>query len=207
MRVFVPFDAVDPKTRLGSVLDPAERDAFARAMLRDVLDALDSAGYEPTVLSTGPVDCTAPVEIDDRPLTEAVNDQLASADPPVAVVMADLALATPSALKRLFEPTAGVVLAPGLRGGTNALCTHEANFRVDYHGVSYRDHEQAAQAIGAAVSMVDSYRLACDIDEPGDLLDVLLHSEGAASDWLTAAGFSVASESTDRPAGISRDTS
>jgi 2-phospho-L-lactate guanylyltransferase len=206
MRVLVPFDAVDPKTRLAPVLDPAERDAFARAMLRDVLDALDSAGYEPTVLSTGPVDCPAPVEVDDRPLTEAVNDRLTSAELPVAVVMADLALATPAALERMFEPTAGVVLAPGLRGGTNALCTHEAGFKVDYHGVSYRDHEQAASEIGAAVSMVDSYRLACDIDEPGDLLDVLLHSDGRASEWLTAAGFSVAADSTDPPVGISRDT-
>lgn len=110
---------------------------------------------------------------------------------PVVVVMADLAIATPRALSRLFEPDADVVIAPGRGGGTNALVVGHPNFRVDYHGVSYRDHRAIADAIGADVAVVDSFRLATDVDEPGDLAEAFLHapSDGATRAWLRAAGF------------------
>ena len=214
MRVVVPFGAERPKTRLSPVLDADERRAFARAMLRDVLDALASTGHDPTVVATAPVDCDAPVEVDDRPLTEAVNDRLpggagddaaaeddakADADAaaeddrpdPIAVVMADLALATPAALERLFAPDADVVLAPGRGGGTNALVVRHPGFRVDYHGASIRDHRAIARDVGASTATVDSFRLATDVDEPGDLVEVLLHADSRAAAWLREAGFAV----------------
>lgn len=194
MTVLVPFDADDPKTRLAPVLDPAERRAFAAAMLRDVLAALEGAGREPTVLATGTVDVAAPVTVDDRPLSPAVDAVLAEAGEPVAVVMADLPLATPAALERLFAPDDDVVLAPGIGGGTNALLTRHPDFRVDYHGVSYRDHREAAAAVGAGVATVDSFRLALDVDGPADLVEVLLHGDGEAADWLRDAGFAVTTD-------------
>ena len=196
MRVVVPFGAVQPKTRLTPVLDDDERHEFARAMLCDVLDALP-ASHDPTVLATAPVDCDAPVTVDERPLTEAVNDRLPArpSDDPVAVVMADLALATPEALDRLFAPDADVVFAPGRGGGTNALVVRDPGFRVDYHGASIRDHRAIAREAGLDTVTVDSFRLATDVDEPADLVEVLLHAEGRASAWLREAGFTV--ETTD----------
>jgi 2-phospho-L-lactate guanylyltransferase len=203
MRVVVPFDARDPNTRLEPALDADERRALARAMLADVLAALRGTDrdLEVRVLATGPVDVDAAVTVDDRPLTPAVNATLAATEEPVAVVMADLPLATPEAVGRLLEPepggtddpneAAGVVLAPGLGGGTNALLARHPDFRVDYHGVSYRDHREAAAAVGAAVRTVDSFRLALDVDDPADLAEVLLHSEGEAAAWLREAGFAV----------------
>lgn len=188
MDVFVPFDARDPKTRLGPLLDADERRSVARAMLGDVLDALGTAGYEPTVLATDGVDCDAPVTVDDRPLTPAVNDVLSGAGGPVAVVMADLALLTPAALERLFEPDAGVVLAPGLGGGTNALVSRHPDFRVDYHGTSYLDHREAAREAGASVTTVDSFRIAVDVDDPPDLAEVLIHGAGATAEHLRERG-------------------
>jgi 2-phospho-L-lactate guanylyltransferase len=194
MDVLVPFDARDPKTRLGPLLDADERRSVARTMLEDVLDALDAAGYEPTVLATDDVDCEAPVTVDDRPLTPAVNDVLAGAGGPVAVVMADLALLTPATLEGLFEPGADVVLAPGLGGGTNALVSRHPDFRVDYHGVSYRDHREAARNVGAAVTTVDSFRLAVDVDDPPDLAEVLIHGAGATAGHLREQGVELAVE-------------
>jgi len=193
MRVVVPFSASEPKTRLSDVLAPDERRAFARAMLADVLAALDSTDADPTVLATAPVDCTVPVTVDDRPLTEAVDARLPSDpdDDPVAVVMADLALATPGALERLFDADGDVVLAPGRGGGTNALVSRHPEFAVDYHGVSVRDHREAAARIGADLGVVDSFRLATDVDEAPDLVEVLLHGEGEAAAWLREAGFSL----------------
>ncbi|PSQ46190.1 2-phospho-L-lactate guanylyltransferase [Halobacteriales archaeon SW_7_65_23] len=191
MRVLVPFDARDPKTGLASVLDDAERRAFADAMLADVLETLAVAGHDARVLATAPVECVAPVTVDERPLTPAVNAALADAELPLAVVMADLALLTPAALTRLVEPDADVVIAPGIGGGTNALVVRHPGFRVDYHGASYRDHRERAADCRASLATVDSFRLAADVDDPSDFVELLLHGEGRARDWLREAGFEV----------------
>lgn len=191
MRVLVPFDCQTPKTRLAPVLDDDGRHAFARAMFDDVLSTVREAGHDPTVLATGPLECSAPVTVDERPLTAAVNDALASASRPVTVVVADLALLTPDAVTRLTDCRGDVVVSPGLGGGTNALVVRHPEFRVDYHGVSYRDHCERARAVGAEVTTVDSFRLSVDVDEPSDLVEVLLHADGAASDWLREAGFTL----------------
>lgn len=201
VRVVVPFDAVAPKSRLGDVLDPGEREAFAEAMLRDVIEAVDAAGATPEVLATAPVDVPVSVTVDERPLTPAVNARLAAGDLPVAVVMADLALATPAALTRLFEADGDVVIVPGLGGGTNAVRTNTPDFRVDYHGGSVRDHRRIAEDIGAPLTEVDSMRLATDIDEPVDLPEVLLHAGGRAHRWL-ADRFRL--EPTDGRVGVTR---
>lgn len=202
MRVFVPFDASDPKTRLSDVLDTDERSTVARAMLRDVLDALAATSHEPQVVSTEPIDCAVPVTVDDRALTPAVNDALASVDGPAAVVMADLALVTPDALDKLFAPDDGVVIAPGLGGGTNALVARTPAFRVDYHGLSYQDHQDVAADVGAEVTTVDSFRLAVDVDDPADLAEVLLHTDGRTGATLRSKGIKLAP--TESRAVVSR---
>lgn len=188
MDVLVPFAAVEPKTRLSTVLEGDERAAFARAMLADVCEAVADAGATPTVLSTAPIESPHAVVVDDRQLTAAVDARL---EPPAAVVMADLPLATPAALGRLFEADADVVLAPGIGGGTNAIVSRDPAFHVDYHGASIRDHRRNARAVDASLETVDSFRLAVDVDEPADLAEVLLHGGGRAREWLEDAGFAV----------------
>jgi 2-phospho-L-lactate guanylyltransferase len=188
MRVLVPFDATEPKSRLSSVLDAEERRDFADAMLADVLGAVEAAGHEADVLATEPLDLDVPVTVDDRPLTAAVNDVIADAGPPLAVLVADLPLATGAAVSRLLDRTDPLALAPGRGGGTNGLLVRDGAFRVDFHGASIRDHRQAARAAGLEPAMVDSFRLAVDVDEPADLAEVLIHGEGRAADWLRDAG-------------------
>lgn len=190
MDVFVPFDARDPNTRLSSLLSTEQRHEFAAAMLADVLDAVRAAGYQPTVLSTRDLDRSAPVVVDDRPLTAAVNAVLESTTP-AAVVMADLPLVTAEAIERLLEADGDVVLAPGLGGGTNALCARHPDFRVDYHDGSYEKHLARAQECGASVTTLDSFRFAVDVDRRADLAEVLIHGNGAATTWLREAGFAV----------------
>ncbi|WP_434521794.1 2-phospho-L-lactate guanylyltransferase [Halorubrum sp. AS12] len=207
MEVIVPFSTGRPKSRLSDVLSPDERSEFARAMLDDVLETVAAAGGDPRVLATDAVDVDHPATVDDRPLTEAVNaalDARLGADgeddaetdgpaEPVAVVMADLALATPAALDRLFAAgrDADVAMAPGRGGGTNAFVTSHPEFRVDYHGASYLDHREIAAEIGAAFAAVDSQRLGTDVDEPADLAEVLIHGEGRSAAWLREAGFAL----------------
>lgn len=210
MRVVVPFAVEQPKTRLSAVLTADERRAFARAMLADVLAAVDATGHEPTVLATAPLDADASaalpadsdVVVDDRPLSAAVNDLLATADDPVAVLMSDLPLVKPETVRRLVAKSGDVVIAPGRGGGTNALVVRHADFRVDYHGASYLDHRDAARDVGATLGLVDSFRLATDVDEPSDLTEVLIHGDGAAADWLVDAGFQLSVD--EGRVGVSR---
>lgn len=194
MRVLVPFDATDPKSRLSSVLEAPERREFAAAMLRDVLEAVDAADHDPAVLATAAVDVPAPVTVDDRPLTPAVNAAIDDEGVPVAVLVADLPLVTADAVETLLESAGDVVLAPGLGGGTNGLLVRDPDFRVDFHGASIRDHREAARERGLDAGTVDSFRLAMDVDEPDDLAEVLLHGEGRAADWLRAAEFAISTE-------------
>ena len=190
MRVVVPFAPSDPKTRLGSLFDAEEREAFARRMLDDVCLAIRTAGYEPELISTEPMEVAdATVLVDDRPLSDAVNAVL---KPPMAIVMADLALATADALERLFETPGDVVIAPGRGGGTNALVVRHDDFAVDYHGCSFRDHVRMAEEVGASVVEFDSHRLASDVDEPADLAEVLIHGKGRSAEWLVEHGVELA---------------
>lgn len=194
-------------------------------MLRDVLETVRDAGGDPVILATreleapfdvagtsfnvagtsfdanGPSsddnepapDLDTSVIVDDRPLSEAVAAHI---DGPTAVVMSDLAIATPTALRRVFEmPADGEIAgAPGLGGGTNVLVVRHRDFVPDYHGTSFADHRRAADDIGAPFRPVDSFRLAVDVDGPDDLPEVLLHGTGRAADWLDDAGFEVAIE-------------
>jgi len=208
MDVVVPFDARDPKTRLATTLTSEERRQFAHLLLSDVLETIWAAGGEPELLATAPVDFDTlaggwdgdhdsdgksalelavdiPVTVDDRPLTEAVNDRLAGGER-TAIVMADLGLVTADSLGRLFDAgeQADVVIAPGVGGGTNALVVDHESFSVDYHGCSYRDHREQCLALEATLAVVDSFRLAVDIDEPTDLVELLVHGTGRATAWL-----------------------
>ena len=207
MRIVVPYAERRPKTRLAPALDGDERAAFARRMLADVLAAVRAAGGEPTVLTPDPIDVDAGTIVDERALTPAVNAAIDSAAEPTAVVMADLALADPGSLSRLVAAEGDVVIAPGRGGGTNALVVRDPTFRADYHGASYLDHLAVSRDRDLSVAEIDSRRLATDVDEPADLVEVLVHggSEGGARsrEWLAAAGFSLAER--DGRVGIERD--
>ena len=204
MDVFVPFDALDPKSRLEPPLSTVERIDFAHAMLTDVLDAVEAAGHDPTVLSTAPMDIDAAVLIDERPLSKAVNSLVDLTEDPVAVVMADLPLATPGAIEGLLTVEADVVLAPGIGGGTNALVIRDGAFTADFHGSSFADHRAIAEAAGLEVRTVDSFTLGLDIAEPADLPEVIIPSDRSAAGWLADRGFVVEADDTGRVRAVRR---
>jgi 2-phospho-L-lactate guanylyltransferase len=188
VKTYVPFCPEDPKTRLAPLLTDEERVEFVYACLADVCAAVDEAGGEPVVLSTEPVDGNATEGYEkvvrDEPLTPAVNAVLSDETSPVAVVVADLPLVTPHALRRLYSHDDGFVVAPGRGGGTNAFVTRDPDFRVDYHGTSFVDHIERARELGCETKVIDSFRLSTDADEPADLVEVLLHGEGSAARFI-----------------------
>ena len=189
MRVVIPFDPHDPKTRLSEILTSDERYEFAKVMLEDVTTAVKSAGIIPEILSTENIESQCKVIVDDRPLSVAVNSVLENSKMPIAIVMSDLAIATAESIRKLIESKGEISIVPGNLGGTNAFVTHKEDFRVDYHGTSYLDHVKIAEDIGVSVTEVDSFRLATDIDVKEDLIEILIHGEGKSRDWLIENGF------------------
>lgn len=171
-------------------------------MLRDVLCAIEGAGGAPVVLATRPMEIECPVMVDEGSLSEAINAVLEE-DVPCAVVMADLALATPAVLSRLFSTPGDLVIQPGRSGGTNALVVRHPEFRVDFHGTSYLDHREIADGLGLAVQVMDSFRLATDIDDVSDLVELFVHAEGHTRDWLDASSLSLTE--TDNGVTVERE--
>ncbi len=190
----IPFRPVNPKTRLSGLLSQAEREAFARAMLADVIDAVRAAGLDPLVLSTHPYDCPG-VEVRVAPvgLSDALNALLPTLEGPVLVIMADLPLVTPGAVRRLAGAAADVAIAPGRGGGTNAIHIRDTlRFHVDYYEVSVSKHLAIAAEAELSVEVVDSFRLYLDLDEEEDLVDLLIHGDGRARACLESLGIGLA---------------
>jgi 2-phospho-L-lactate guanylyltransferase len=186
----IPFRPVDPKTRLAPLLSLPEREAFARAMLADVVGAVRAAGLDPLLLSTHPYDCPG-VEVRLAPvgLSDALNALLPTLAGPVLIVMADLPLADAEAVRRLVGTACDVAIAPGRGGGTNAIYLRDpTRFHVDYYEVSVQKHLQIAEDAGLSVECVDSFRLYLDLDEEEDLVDLLIHGEGRARAYLESLG-------------------
>lgn len=50
----IPFKPTNPKTRLSCILNQEEREAFARAMLEDVIASVLKSGCSATLLCTHP---------------------------------------------------------------------------------------------------------------------------------------------------------
>ena len=76
------------------------------------------------------------------------------------------------------------------------------SFAVDRQG-RYTVGKAQTTPEDESVGVVDSMRLATDVDEPSDLLEVLLHGDGRARQWLVEAGFEV-DDGDDGRVGVRR---
>lgn len=197
-QIVVPFKLKDAKSRLATVLTPSERQLLAFAMLRDVLDAVLGQSHV-TVLSRPGLDnaeVRRDVEIQESvlELNEALNAFIevhASKGWPsdLLIIMADLALLTEKDVLGILNCRGDLVLSPGRGGGTNMILIRSQKFRTCYTGLSYPKHLGLAADLELDVSIFESFRAGCDIDEPEDLAEVLLHGHGEANAFLKDKGF------------------
>lgn len=196
VHAIIPFRPINPKTRLSEVMDQEEREAFARAMLGDVLSVLHEAGCSPCILSTVPFEyCDVATQIDTRDLNEALNAYLSVQEAPVLIIMSDLPLVTPDAIRRLVSGTADVGIVPGRGGGTNVLYIRKPQaYHVDYYGASFCDHVRIAQDAGLTYEVIDSYFMSTDIDEKEDLVEILIHGSGRSRRFLHEIGIRLSLE-------------
>ena len=196
----IPFKNQGAKSRLASVLSPLERQLLSFVMLMDVLDAVSGQGSA-TILSRPGLniaDIGSDVEIQESELD--LNDALNALITEVArhgwpsdilIVMADLALLTEKDVVGILNCEGDVVLCPGRGGGTNMILIRSQKFRTCYHGLSFPKHLAFARQTDLEVSIYESFRAGCDIDEPEDLAEVLLHGRGRSKKVLEEMGFSL----------------
>jgi 2-phospho-L-lactate guanylyltransferase len=192
----IPFKPKNPKTRLSCVLDEREREAFAEAMLLDVVDAVRDADCQAVILSTELFDSElVQVTIRDAGLSDALNQYLPCALTDVMIIMADIPLADKESVKRVKGTKKDMAIVPGRGGGTNVIYLKEpARFHVDYYGGSYLKHMRIAKECGLSCDVIDSFRLHTDIDEKEDLVELLLHGSGKSRVFLEGLGFSFTTE-------------
>ena len=186
--VAVPVKSLDrTKTRLASVLSPAERATLAVAMLNDVLDAcLRQPGWDLWVVSGEDEVLGVAEQRGARPLVEAgttlsqaVRQTEAAARgegcTELAIVLADLPFATPDALALALASSASVVVAPASSdGGTNVLVRRPPSVIPARFGrSSFEKHRGEAYRRGVTFEPIESVELGFDLDRPEDLAIVL----------------------------------
>lgn len=191
--VVIPYKPIHPKTRLSCILTEKERESFAYMMLRDVVDAVKSAGCSPLILATSEITLDdVPVQILESGLNETINGFCEGNDEPLAIVMADLALADRSSILSLLTSGGDLAIAPGRGGGTNAIYIRSAKmFQAQYYGMSYEKHVRYGMNAGLMVKIIDSFKLYCDVDEQDDLIEVFIHNQGHSRNWLIEQGFEI----------------
>ena len=190
MKAVIPYKKCSAKSRLSPVLTREEREEFVELMLNQVIDTLKEAGV-------GTIDILSPsiyglenmtkanVLLDKNDLNEALNGYLEQAEEPVIIVMADLPLLSSKHIIEIVSTKKDVCIVPGKGGGTNALyIKNPSNYRVRYYGSSFLTHCSIAADSGQNFEIYDSFFAGTDIDEPEDLVELLIHGKGPAKDYI-----------------------
>lgn len=187
----IPFKLVNPKTRLSCVLSQEEREAFARAMLEDVIHAIKDANCSPVIVGTELFDSeNVQITVSDADLNQTLNSILPQSVGEILIIMADLPLASAEAIRRVTATKADLAIVPGRGGGSNVIYIKEpTRFHVDYYGMSFLKHVKIAQDAGLSCEVIDSFRLHTDIDEKEDLVELLIHGSGRSRAYLEELGF------------------
>jgi len=179
------------KQRLAAILDQASRTELAQSMLFDVLEALGTWQQRPEVgiVSNDPFALELAEHFrfevipDTRNISEtdaidmATQACLERGVESTLVIPGDIPLIQSWELAKVLElaPKEGSVLVPAADGrGTNAAFRRPANlFPLRFGNDSFRPHRAAAAATGKPCVVVPLPGIAIDIDNPGDLAQLL----------------------------------
>jgi 2-phospho-L-lactate guanylyltransferase len=192
----IPYKPKNPKTRLSSLLSQEEREQFAKMMLEDVKVAVKDAMCNPVLVCSELFDSDdVQVTITDTDLNGSLNAILPQNVGPTLIIMADLPLADAASVRRVISTDKDIAIVPGRGGGTNAIFLKEPQkFHVDYYGTSFLKHLKIAKEAGLSVDVIDSFRLHTDIDEPEDLVELLIHGTGKSRAFLEELGIALNAE-------------
>ena len=208
-KAIIPFKKGGAKSRLEDFFSEKEREEFAVRMLKDVLIALSESKIEEAeIISTcseeglmeelksgldSELDSKSKLKLtvreDERGLNEVLNEVIKEEKSPLLIIMADIPLATPESINEIIEHEEDVVIAPGRKGGTNALFLRRPDeFAVSYYGISCSEHVETAKRMNLSHVIHDSFFISADIDEIDDLMELLIHGKGFSTEYLRGIG-------------------
>ncbi|MBP2030967.1 2-phospho-L-lactate guanylyltransferase [Methanohalophilus levihalophilus] len=189
MRAVIPYKKENAKSRLSNVMTKSQRETFVELMLKDVIGSLSEAGITKIdILTPHPEDVDEGLEVsiikDEADLNEALNRYLNNQDEPVLIIMADLPLVQPKHIREIISSEEEIVIVPGKGGGTNILYIQRPDvFRVKYYNSSFENHCDIACQHELTLARYDSFMASTDIDEPHDIVELILHGEGLAKEY------------------------
>lgn len=205
MQVLLPLkEFAASKQRLAGVLSPSERVRLLQSMVGDVLgvltrhDAIDRIAIcsrdraAPWLANFYGVDFIDEPPAHEGGLNGAVNavarDFAARGCADILVVHGDLPLLSAEDVSVFLRAhrSAGaraVTLAPDQRGmGSNLLAWRPLDeFRTEYGSDSFHRHSAQARALNAELTICHLPGARCDIDQPGDLLSMLIANPASAA--------------------------
>jgi 2-phospho-L-lactate/phosphoenolpyruvate guanylyltransferase len=191
--ILVPIKNTDSaKQRLAAVLDQSARTKLAQAMLHDVLSALHEWKRRPAIgiVTSDPYATSLAEEFGFEVIPDPDNPGETGAIEMATrvcvhrgmdstlVIPADIPLIQGWELEKIMTeaPAEGTVLVPAGDGrGTNAAFRRPANlFPLRFGNDSFKPHYAAAQATGKPCVILQSPGIAVDVDNPADLLQLVL---------------------------------
>ena len=190
MRAVIPYKKENAKSRLSPVLTLGEREEFVELMLKDVINTLSKSGVDKIDILTTSIygvadDIETNVIVSELGLNEVLNEYLSKVSEPVLIIMADLPLVTTRHIREITVSDKDVTIVPGKGGGTNILYIKDpSRFHVKYYGSSFKAHCDIAKDMSQSVHVYDSFLASTDIDEPQDIVELLLHGNGMAKDYV-----------------------
>jgi 2-phospho-L-lactate guanylyltransferase len=190
------------KARLAPLLDPAQREELARAMLQDVLAALQNVDELSGILVVSGDSHAREIAgahgagTIDEPFENGPNAAIRLALPVLRATRADAMIIVPADVPQI-EPNelrpvlralsgASVALVPAARdGGTNLLgCSPVDIIDPCFGPNSFAKHMNAAERIGVEPRVFTCDSLAVDIDRPRDILEFRAWRETRAGAYL-----------------------
>jgi 2-phospho-L-lactate guanylyltransferase len=176
------------KTRLSPTLTPVERGNLLKAMLKDVITALDSTVDEVVVISSDRdvlkfLEDMNVIGLEEEgttdlngALTQAVEwcSQFCSQ---VLIVPSDVPLIRKSQVQEMLELAIKwpVVIAPAKGGGTNALLCPTQGVKMSFGDCSFFSHLNHADKSGFHPYIYDSFYLSLDVNTAEDLGEIMIH--------------------------------
>jgi 2-phospho-L-lactate guanylyltransferase len=182
--ILVPVkDLTNAKQRLAPVLEQSSRTELARAMLRDVLEAV--SGYDVSLVTSDPFALELAsshgfgIIRDESKISETHAIEMATrvcesrGIESTLVIPADIPLIEPAEIGTIYEslPGRGSVLVPARdkRGTNAALRRPAALFPLRFGNDSFIPHLAAAIATNESCLVLSLEGIALDIDTPDDL--------------------------------------